>query len=58
MIIVNEDRCDYCGVCIGVCPENCMELGETYLDIEDEICTSCKRCVLICPVAALEIYAN
>ena len=56
MIIINEDRCDLCGVCIGVCPENCMEMGAAYLEINDDVCTLCNRCILICPVSALELY--
>jgi len=56
MVVIDEDRCDLCGVCVAVCPENCMSLGITYLEIDDDLCTECNRCVLICPVAALEMY--
>ncbi len=56
MIQIDKDRCDFCGTCVGVCPENCMDLGASYLEIEEDICTSCSFCVIICPVSALEIY--
>ena len=58
MILIDQDRCDVCGVCVGVCPENCMELGANYLEIDDAACTLCGRCVLICPVTALELYES
>jgi ferredoxin len=53
MIIVNDYKCDYCGTCVGVCPENCINLAESQLLIDKELCTVCMKCVLVCPVEAL-----
>ncbi|MDZ7797119.1 MAG: 4Fe-4S binding protein [Candidatus Marinimicrobia bacterium] len=53
MIIQNE-RCDLCGTCIAVCPEDALTLHEHGLIIDREKCTECLLCVNICPVAALE----
>lgn len=53
MIEISESTCDYCGTCVGVCPENCISLRVNRLIIDHEICTMCRRCILICPVTAL-----
>jgi ferredoxin len=52
---MKEDTCDYCGTCVGVCPEDAIELAETRLQIIDERCTRCSKCVWICPVEALQL---
>ncbi|MCK4754977.1 MAG: 4Fe-4S binding protein, partial [Calditrichia bacterium] len=23
MILLHNNKCDFCGTCVGVCPENC-----------------------------------
>jgi ferredoxin len=53
MILLHENLCDYCGTCVGVCPENCIELEEMVLRIDHEICTRCNKCIWVCPVEAL-----
>ncbi|MBO8131902.1 MAG: 4Fe-4S binding protein [Candidatus Marinimicrobia bacterium] len=53
MIVVNESLCDLCGTCIGVCPQNCMELFETRIIIDNEKCIECLNCVDICPFRAI-----
>ena len=53
MILLYENKCDFCGTCVGICPENCIDLSETELNINHSICTRCNKCVWICPVDAL-----
>ena len=53
MILLHDNKCDFCGTCVGVCPENCIDLGEAELSIDHQICTMCHKCVWICPVEAL-----
>jgi NAD-dependent dihydropyrimidine dehydrogenase PreA subunit len=53
MILLHDNKCDFCGICVGVCPENCIDLGEAELNIDHQICTMCYKCVWICPVEAL-----
>jgi ferredoxin len=48
-------RCDFCGTCVAVCPEDAIELFESDLAIIRERCTLCRNCVHICPVRALEV---
>jgi len=52
-IRLKEDSCDFCGTCVGVCPENCIELRENQLIIDQQLCTRCEKCVLVCPLNAL-----
>ncbi len=53
MIVLHNNKCDFCGTCVGVCPENCIDLDEAELSIDHKICTMCHKCVWICPVKAL-----
>jgi digeranylgeranylglycerophospholipid reductase len=52
MVIVDRDRCAYCGGCISVCPVEALTLAETRL-LVDESCIDCGDCVAACPVGAL-----
>ena len=54
-IKINADRCDLCGTCVGVCPENVISLSRTELSIDHDGCTRCRKCIWICPVSALEM---
>jgi ferredoxin len=54
-IDIDKNRCDLCGVCVGVCPENVIRLSPYHLEIEDAGCTRCKKCIWICPVSALSM---
>ena len=53
MILIYDNRCDFCGTCVAVCPENCIDLGETEIGIDHQSCTMCHKCIWICPVDAL-----
>ena len=53
MVYVIEDRCDYCGVCVSVCPPNVIELKETNIKIL-EGCTNCKLCIYVCPYEVIK----
>ncbi len=54
MIEIHEDKCDLCGCCVGVCPENCIDLTETRISIVYEICTNCRKCEWACPFEVFE----
>ena len=54
MINIRENRCDYCGACITVCPVDCIEVRETSININHPICIDCDLCVEICPIEVLE----
>ncbi len=52
---INRDKCCYCGGCVGVCPQNALELRETILVVDDNKCNKCGICVKFCPVGALAL---
>jgi len=54
MIILDRDRCCYCGGCVSVCPVGALTLAETRLLVSNE-CTECGECVSACPVGALQL---
>ena len=53
MIIIKQNKCDYCGCCVGVCPVNCIELKEADIEIKHDICIDCDLCVFVCPIDVL-----
>ena len=57
MINIQENRCDYCGACVTVCPEDCIEVREYSIEINDVTCIDCDLCVFICPIEVL-VSAN
>lgn len=52
---VDRRACCYCGGCVGVCPQNALELRETILQVDEEKCVKCGICVKFCPVGALSL---
>ena len=58
MIEVNRDECDFCGACLAVCPENCIELFDKNIQIDSINCTECKFCIYVCPVEAIDYVAS
>lgn len=52
MIGVINDRCDFCGTCVAVCPVDAIELYEARLEIKPH-CIDCLLCVWVCPVETL-----
>ena len=54
MINIIENKCDFCGVCSGVCPVNCIDIKEADIIIDHNLCIDCDLCVYICPIEVLE----
>ena len=69
-ILVDEDRCKGCGLCVAVCPKHVIELSGrftprgyhpaaliTFSNAQpQERCTGCMLCSTICPDAAITVY--
>ncbi|MDI6812338.1 MAG: 4Fe-4S binding protein, partial [Desulfitobacteriaceae bacterium] len=50
-IIVNQDWCKKCGICVAFCPKKVLgsdELGRVVI-VEPEQCIACKICERLCP---------
>ena len=54
LINILPDKCDFCGCCVGVCPEDAIELKEAEIFIIDPRCTNCAKCVWSCPIEVIE----
>mgnify|MGYP000202177437 CR=1 FL=1 len=54
MIDIVENKCDFCGTCVSVCPADCIELKESNISINHDLCIDCKLCVYICPIEVLQ----
>jgi digeranylgeranylglycerophospholipid reductase len=54
MVIVDRQRCGYCGGCVSLCPVEAIALAETRL-VLDQTCTDCGLCLGACPVGALSL---
>ena len=49
LIQIAPNTCDFCGCCVGVCPEDAIELQEARISILEDRCTNCAKCVWACP---------
>ncbi|MCF7801839.1 MAG: 4Fe-4S binding protein [Candidatus Marinimicrobia bacterium] len=58
MIHIKENKCDFCGTCVAVCPVDAIEMAEADLKIIHETCIDCDICVWICPIDVLESREN
>ena len=58
MIEILPDKCDFCGCCVGVCPEDAIELKEAEINIIDERCTNCSKCIWSCPIEVFMFNRN
>ncbi len=65
-VIIHEDVCKGCGLCVVACPKNLIRVctievnrkGYHPARFEDpgEECISCTQCALMCPDVAIEIF--
>lgn len=65
MVVIDEDRCKGCGLCVNVCPVEILQLAEDrfnakgYHPVEvtdPEACTGCAMCATICPDVVFTVY--
>lgn len=64
-VIIREERCKGCGLCVVSCPMGCLKLSETLInkngyyvavfDQEAGRCTACSQCAIMCPDMVIEI---
>lgn len=54
-IIVNQDLCKGCGVCVRACPNGAIDLWNRTISIDKDKCTLCRACISACPTGALQL---
>lgn len=63
-IVVDENYCKGCELCVEACPQHVMALDLEHLtpkgyhpaELITEGCTGCTICALVCPEAAITVY--
>lgn len=54
MPVINREKCDGCGLCVGVCRCNALVLVDNVITIiETEECGWCTECEAVCPTGAI-----
>ena len=54
MPVVDQDKCNGCGLCISVCYCNALILaGNVVTVVEIEECDWCTECETVCPTGAI-----
>lgn len=66
-IIINEEQCKGCQLCIAACPPAVIDLAghlnshgyrpATLVDPQNK-CTGCALCAVVCPDAAITVFRN
>ena len=56
-ILIDNERCDFCGTCVAVCHVDAIELKISTILVDPEVCTLCEACVDICPLGIPEVIS-
>lgn len=64
-VIIDTERCKGCGLCVTVCPKNCIVIsnhsnktGYFPAQSSNADCTGCAMCAIICPDVVIEVHRN
>lgn len=58
MIIIEQEKCTRCRLCVDICHENCITLDDNGLHIDATFCSNCTQCIAICSSQALHCDGN
>ena len=65
MIVINEDRCKGCGLCVEACPRSVLRLADGRFNakgyqpvevVDMDLCTGCVVCAIVCPDIVFTVY--
>lgn len=64
---MDEDLCDYCGLCVSLCPEEAITVEgeplerdeepriEGKIEVDESLCIGCGRCAQVCPYEGMDV---
>ena len=63
-VVINQEHCKSCGICIHFCPKQVLGLSEARnsagfqpVEVQQPAeCTGCMQCAMMCPDACIEVY--
>ena len=64
-IVVDEEMCKGCQLCVAVCPHDLIHMADYFnsrgykpatLDDPELRCTGCSLCAMVCPDAAITVF--
>lgn len=64
-IIVDEERCKGCNLCVVACPLQILSLAEKKVNtkgyhfvqqIKEDTCNGCASCAVVCPDGCITVY--
>jgi 2-oxoglutarate ferredoxin oxidoreductase subunit delta len=65
-LVVAEERCKGCELCVAACPRSCLALNRTRVNFlgyhpvrltDVTACTSCALCARVCPDAVFTVWS-
>ena len=65
LVIIDEDRCKGCGLCVDACPKQVLQLAEGRFNAKGyrpvyranpKACIGCATCATVCPDVVFTVY--
>lgn len=64
-IVVDQDRCKGCSLCVGACPKQVIALASKQVNaqgypyavaVNADDCIGCSSCGIVCPDGCITVY--
>ena len=57
MVSVDNTKCNGCGSCVDVCPQQAITMHDHLAMINEDLCIQCGTCANVCPAGAIREVA-